>query len=137
MPLPKVTAKSFTSTKDHNLNSEEGGRYKLYECSISCLLGWISCVLSKYGSYINNFVGLPSRNTRVNHHMSKGSCSASSDKPPTSHHGDIGSISDPVCMRFMLDKVVLRYVFSQYFGLTLSVEFHQFSVFIYLFISHQ
>jgi len=76
-----MTAKTFTSTKDHHLNTEEGGRYKLYEYSISHLLYWISFVLSKYGSCLNSFVGLPSRNTRVNHHMKKGSCSASSLSP--------------------------------------------------------
>jgi len=53
--------------------------------------------------------------------------------PPASHHGDAGSVSGPDSVRFMLDKLVLRHVFSKYFGFTLSVEFHQFSVFINLF----
>jgi len=32
--------------------------------------------------------------------------------PPASHHGDTGSVSGPDGVRFMLDKVVLRHVFS-------------------------
>jgi hypothetical protein len=35
--------------------------------------------------------------------------------PPASHHGDIGSVSRPDGVRFVLDKVVLRHVFFQVF----------------------
>lgn len=57
--------------------------------------------------------------------------------PPASHHGDTSSFSSPDDVRYMLNKVVLRHVFSKYYVFTLSVEFYQFSVFVHLFISHQ